>query len=81
MGQKNMSYGQAWIFEPLSMLHVEPISNVMNIVVEVGSFETKIKTETKTSNFLRPVSRDHDLYQVRSRPVEILTCIELIVLC
>ena len=37
------------------MLRVEPISDVIDIVVEVGSFETKIKTETLF--FSRPRSR------------------------
>ena len=37
------------------MLRAKPISNVIDIVVEVGSFETKIKT--KTLFFSRPRSR------------------------
>ena len=51
------------------MLRAKPISDVIDVVVEVGSFETKIKTKTlflfktkiKTSIFSRPVSRDQDV--------------------
>ena len=42
------------------MLRAKPISNVINIVVEVGSFETKIKTKTL---FFRDQDQDKQFFK------------------